>query len=94
MGLTESSPTNATNTIRQIDGKTAYLCIIDTNKTTMSDFYKWNEINIKNTKDNNIFCWRTFYLFGNETNETWLPISNEYYKEILYIISIENNLNT
>jgi len=42
------------------------LCRIDTEKTQMTDFYKWNEIT-----DDDTFCWRTLYTFGEKQN--WLP---------------------
>ena len=42
------------------------LCRIDTDKTRMTDFYKWNEIT-----DDETFCWRTLYTFGEKQN--WLP---------------------
>lgn len=42
------------------------LCRIDTEKTQMTEFYKWNEIT-----DDETFCWRTLYTFGDKQN--WLP---------------------
>ncbi len=66
----------------------AYLCKVDVNKTNMSDFYKWEEI-----QDNETFCWRTFYAFGQKDDySNWLPIpDNEYigqytYRELLHTL--------
>jgi len=61
------------------------LCKVDSEKTKMDDFYKWEEITTSDT-----FCWRTFYTFGNEQN--WLPHPNEYigiysYQDLCSIIS-------
>jgi len=64
---------------------TTYFCKVDAEQTNMSDFYKWEEIEDKDT-----FCWRTFYAFGQKENySNWLPIpTNEYigqysYKDLL-----------
>jgi hypothetical protein len=55
--------------------KDLYLCHVDTTKTQMSDFYKWNEISID---DQDTFCWRTFYTFGKEDGYySWLPIPEQ-----------------
>ena len=45
----------------------AIFCEVDTSKTIMSDFYKWDEISIE---DRSTFCWRTFYTFD---SKDWLP---------------------
>jgi hypothetical protein len=47
-----------------------YLCSVDINKTSVTDFYKWSEIPNADT-----FCWRTLYTFG--ANNAWLPYPNE-----------------
>ena len=48
-----------------------YFCSVDTTKTEMNDFYEWTEI----PKQSDMFCWRTFYTFGDNTNcDSWLPI--------------------
>ena len=47
-----------------------FLCLINTQKTKCSDFFKWNEIT-----DADTFCWRTFYTFGEKQN--WLPHPHE-----------------
>jgi hypothetical protein len=50
-----------------------YFCKVDTTKTNMNDFYKWEEV-----EDNDTFCWRTFYVFGEkDAYMSWLPIPNE-----------------
>ena len=55
--------------------KDLYLCHVDTTKTQMSDFYKWNEISID---DQDTFCWRTFYAFGKEDGyHSWLPLPEQ-----------------
>lgn len=49
-----------------------YLCQVDITKTDMNEFYKWDEIELK---DEECFCWRTFYTFGTEFDlSNWLPI--------------------
>ena len=53
----------------QLKGNT-YFCNVDSNKTNMSDFYKWEEI----TPGMETFCWRTFYLFGKDSYTSWLPL--------------------
>ena len=70
--------------------KDMYLCHVDTVKTQMSDFYKWEEIS---TEDTDTFCWRIFYTFGKEDNyHSWLPLSEQHtfgkyhYKEIFDMI--------
>jgi hypothetical protein len=66
-------------------GDIGYLCVIDTAKTNMADFYKWDEINKTQT---DLFCWRKFYLFGNKQNETnWLPVADEYYKDLIHTLT-------
>lgn len=52
------------------------LCNVDTTKTDINDFYKWNEID---KDDNNTFCWKTIYTFNgnNEDIKWWLPIPKE-----------------
>ena len=55
------------------------LCSIDSQKTTLSDFFTWNELT---TTDTDTFCWRTLYTFGE--NQNWLPHPNEYIGEYSY----------
>lgn len=50
---------------------TYYLCEIDSNKTALTEFYKWEELPIS---DEETFCWKT-YTYLTDTNENiWLPI--------------------
>jgi hypothetical protein len=53
------------------------LCSINTEKTNVTDFFKWNEIS-----DQTTFCWRTLYTFGEKQN--WLPHPNEYIGDYSY----------
>ena len=71
-----------TNTYGSCD-KNAYV-------TNISDFYKWDEIKLE---DKDIFCWRTFYTFGEKDNYcNWLPVpTNQYigkynYKDLIDMI--------
>jgi len=73
-----------------IQFENTFLCQVNTVKTNISDFYKWEEIKIE---DSDTFCWRTFYTFGETDNYTsWLPIPlhesiGKYScKELLHII--------
>lgn len=46
------------------------LCHVDPEKTTLDDFYKWEEID---PMDRETFCWRTFYTM--ESNDRgWLTM--------------------
>ena len=61
------------------------LCSINTEKTVLTDFFTWNEIS-----DQDTFCWRTLYTFGEKQN--WLPHPNECigdysYQDICELIS-------
>ena len=42
---------------------------MDTEKTHISDFYKWEELSID---DNETFCWKTYYYFTSSNNVSWL----------------------
>jgi len=54
--------------------KDVYFCSVDTSKTDMNDFYQWAEI----PKQSDMFCWRTFYTFGNmQACDSWLPIPSQ-----------------
>jgi hypothetical protein len=61
---------------KPIKHKDLYLCEVDSKKTELDNFYKWDEID---SKEEETFCWRTFYTFGQQQNDmSWLPIpSNE-----------------
>lgn len=72
-----------------------FLCNVDTVKTNIADFYKWEEIQ---PNDSETFCWRTCYSFGEKNNYcNWLPIPiNEYigkytHKELLHMIHTSLN---
>jgi len=56
--------------------KHIFLCKVDTEKTNMADFYKWNEVT------DSTFCWRTLYTFGQ--NQQWLPHPTEYISDYTY----------
>ena len=54
--------------------KDVNFCKVDTHKTDMNDFYQWTEI----PKQSDMFCWRTFYTFGNQQAcDSWLPIASQ-----------------
>lgn len=55
---------------KPVKWKDAWLCPIDSSKTSMSDFYQWKELPLE---DRETFCWRTFYLMGHATG-SWLPV--------------------
>ena len=62
--------------------KDIYLCRVDTEKTEMSDFYKWEELD---AEDDSTFCWRTFYLMGeNQHPRSWLSIPNAQWEPCRY----------
>jgi hypothetical protein len=50
-----------------------YLCEIDTTKTNIDDFYKWDEISYS---DNDTFCWRNYVQLVDNKNNNWLNIPN------------------
>lgn len=52
------------------------LCKVDTSKTDINDFYKWDEID---KEDTTTFCWKTIYTFQgiSEDIKWWLPIPME-----------------
>jgi hypothetical protein len=49
--------------------KTLQLCEVDTDKTNISDFYKWEEIALE---DSETFCWKTYYYFTGSNRQCWL----------------------
>jgi hypothetical protein len=51
--------------------KTLQLCEVDTNRTNISDFYKWEEISLEDTET---FCWKTYYYFNGTNRLCWLEI--------------------
>lgn len=50
------------------------LCEVDCDKTNMSDFYKWEEVNLG---DRDTFCWKTYYYFAGTNKSSWLDVPNE-----------------
>lgn len=48
-----------------------YLCEVDTTKTALNDFYKWDELPIT---DEETFCWRSYTHLTDTYNNIWLPI--------------------
>jgi hypothetical protein len=50
-----------------------YLCEVDPIKTTLTDFYKWEELPIT---DEETFCWKTYTHLTDSDKNTWLPIPN------------------
>jgi hypothetical protein len=46
------------------------LCAVDTARTQVADFYKWNELP---ATDAETFCWRTFVYVASD-NDNWLTI--------------------
>ena len=57
------------NNIGKIDNM--YLCKVDTEKTNITDLYKWNEIDIN---DNDKFCWRDYIYIIGKNKECWLNL--------------------
>lgn len=52
-------------------GKNIKLCEVDSYKTNINDYFKWDEININ---DNDTFCWRTYIQIIDNNNYNWLNI--------------------
>lgn len=51
--------------------KNLQLCEVDTEKTNISDFYKWEEVGLE---DSETFCWKTFYYFTGNNKLSWLDV--------------------
>ncbi len=47
---------------------------VDLTKTNVSDFYKWEEIDIN---DKEMFCWKTYYILTGKKNDNWLDIPED-----------------
>jgi hypothetical protein len=54
-------------------GNDIMLCEVDTTKTNINDFYKWEEIDLEST---DIFCWRTYIYFADNNEIPWLQTPN------------------
>jgi hypothetical protein len=52
-------------------GKNIKLCKVDSSKTNINDYFKWEEININDT---DTFCWRTYIQIIDINNHNWLNI--------------------
>ncbi len=57
----------------KIDGNLK-LYEVDLTKTNVSEFYKWEEIDINDTET---FCWRTYYILTGKNNVSWLDIPED-----------------
>lgn len=63
---------NNTHPVKKlINNNAVYFCKIDTNRTDITNFYKWNEIDIKD----NIICWRTIFDIDN-AHEKWIETAS------------------
>ena len=51
--------------------KDIMFCEMDLQKTKIDDFYQWSELS---REDRDTFCWRTYYYFKGEKEESWLSI--------------------
>jgi hypothetical protein len=61
----------ASSTIKSIPAHpTYYLCEVDSNKTSLNEFYKWEELL---TDDDATFCWKTYTHLTDTNKNTWLP---------------------
>ena len=48
-----------------------YLCEVDTNKTILTDFYKWDELSLT---DEETFCWKAYTYLTDADKNVWLQI--------------------
>jgi hypothetical protein len=48
-----------------------YLCEVDTRKTILTDFYKWEELSLT---DEETFCWKTYTNLTDADKNVWLQI--------------------
>jgi hypothetical protein len=73
-------------------GKNIKLCQIDSSKTNIDDYFKWEEININ---DNETFCWRTYIQIIDTYNHNWLNIpDSEKFGKILVRDIIDTIIKT
>jgi hypothetical protein len=47
---------------------------VDLTKTNVSEFYKWEEIDVN---DKETFCWKTYYILTGKDNISWLDIPED-----------------
>jgi hypothetical protein len=67
-------------------GNNIILCDVDDVKTNVRDMYNWKEITLN---ENDMFCWRDYYLFVGSNDSNWLNISK---KEKIGNMSVRNLL--
>jgi hypothetical protein len=54
-------------------------CELDQSRLNMEDYYSWEELTVEELSDEDIFCWRRFYVFGPAddnrpiSHAQWLP---------------------
>lgn len=48
-----------------------YLCEVDTDKTALTDFYKWEELPVT---DEETFCWKTYTQLTDINKNIWLLV--------------------
>jgi hypothetical protein len=48
-----------------------YLCEVDTSKTILTDFYRWEELPVT---DEETFCWKTYTHLTDADKNSWLQI--------------------
>ena len=63
------------------------LCKIDTQKTHIGDFYKWDELE---STDKESFCWRFFVIIRDNNGTDWLPVPE---MEMLGDLNLKTLLN-
>lgn len=63
------------------------LCEVDTERTAIADFYKWNELPVQ---DHDTFCWRNMYHIVGDRGDSWLDIPT---KEKLGTIPMSHVMN-
>ena len=51
--------------------KQLQICEVNTEKTKITDFYKWDEIAFEDTET---FCWRTYVYLSGNGSANWLDI--------------------
>jgi hypothetical protein len=69
-------------------GKSLHLCEVDLERTNISDFYKWDELDIN---DSETFCWKSYVYLAGNNGDSWLTIPSD---EKLGKYSIKDIINT
>lgn len=75
-----------TETVIKYD-KHLQLYEVDIERTNISDFYKWDELELN---DSETFCWKTFYYFTGNNKLSWLNVPDN---EKIGNYSIKNIIN-